>query len=113
MQQPIKKTSLMKAEVEIKKDNTSIKKVLPEVEKVEYEYMGRDEKLKSPATSKDSADYRSGYRAGRKEVSRSDKSPFGEKYKKGLTWTGLNPRFNEGFSEGKDKSLSLKAMKKR
>jgi hypothetical protein len=67
-------------------------------------------------SKKDSADYRKGHDYGIKEVSRNpeakDRFLHSNGYQKGRDVTGLNDKFNEGFSEGKDKVLDKKAKKK-
>ncbi len=94
-------------------DNTRIKKpVIKEIGPT-YKYMGKSEYLKEKPTQKDSSDYRRGYTSGIKDVStRKGYRISNEEYKKGLTVVGLNPRYNEGFSEGKDKALKDKLKKK-
>lgn len=111
MAQESPKKLITKPEIEIKKDNTTIKKVLPNVEKIQYSYMGKDEKLKNKASLQDSIDYNEGFKEGLKHVKETDRDEKNKKWNTGLTWRGLNPRYNEGFSEGKDKSLSLKSMR--
>lgn len=96
-----------------KRDNTEAKKPVTRIaEKVDYEYMGTQSKVKGTPTSKDSSDYKKGFSTALERVSKRDKDYFGYKYEKGSHWVGLNDRFNEGFSEGKDKMLDRKNKKK-
>ena len=64
----------------------------------------------SDFNSKDSADYSSGYKYGLNEVSKnpSGENTIGGAYKKGSRLIGINDRYNEGFSEGKDAVLNKK-----
>lgn len=98
----------MKADVEIKKDNTSVKKPIVGVsEKIDYSYL-------SPygeKSAKDSSDYKRGFALAMKRVSKREKDYMGYKYEKGRTWQGFNDNFNAGFSEGKDKTLDRKNKK--
>lgn len=98
----------MKADVEIKKDNTSVKKPIVGVsEKIDYTYL-------SPygeKSAKDSSDYKRGFASAMKKVSKKEKDLFGYKYEKGRTWEGFNDNYNAGFSEGKDKTLDRKNKK--
>ena len=121
----VSKLAAMKKEVEIKKDNTLVKKVLPDVKKIDYKYLGSSEDIKGMPTSKDSADYREGFKEGYKKPEEPKKSfipdiidmkSFNEKEKEnlnkeGLIWRSLNRRYNEGFSEGKDQRLKNKNKK--
>ena len=98
----------MKADVEIKKDNTSAKKPnIGVAEKIDYTYL-------SPyggKSAKDSSDYKRGFALAMKRVSKEKKDPMGFKYEKGRHWVGFNDNFNAGFSEGKDKTLDRKNKK--
>lgn len=96
-----------------KRDNTSVSKASLSVKQLypsnpDYIYK------KGNYNSKDSADYKSGYKYGIEEVS-SNPSAKGRmrsgEYMKGRTAVGINDRFNEGFSEGKDKVLDKKSRK--
>jgi hypothetical protein len=98
--------------------STSAKKPMVKEFGPKYKYMGGDSggvsysgKINGKPTQKDSSDYRKGYEAGVMEVSRKSKSELGGQYKKGLTWRGVNARYNEGFSEGKDVALERKKSK--
>jgi len=67
-------------------------------------------------TSQDSTDYKEGYKYGIKEVSSNPDAKnrmTSGPYKKGYDSVGLNSRYNEGFSEGKDAVLDRKAQKKK
>jgi hypothetical protein len=115
MAKVIKKAQNGKQLSEIKKDNTRSVKVIPEYKKIDYKYLGKSEDIKGKPTSKDSADYRAGFRHGDKQITRSSVKPLGfhkENYKPGLEWVGISPRFNEGFSEGKDVALKNKTKMK-
>jgi len=98
----------MKANVEIKKDNTSVKKPnIGVAEKIDYTYL-------SPygeKSAKDSADYKRGFARAMSKVSKKEKDEIGYKYEKGRTWQGFNDNYNAGFSEGKDKTLDRKNKK--
>jgi hypothetical protein len=101
-----------------KADNTSVKKPIVKEVGPSYEYMGKDKggygyigdsALKGKPASKDSAEYRRGFSAGINRVKANDKSPLGDKYEKGLQKYGFSGRYNEGYSEGKDKALEIKS----
>jgi len=91
-----------------KADATHVSKVKPSVKelypsKPDYSYK------QSNYNKKDSSDYKKGYVYGIKEVSSNPDAKNrmrSGKYEKGRTVVGLNDRYNEGFSEGKDKVLS-------
>jgi flagellar biosynthesis/type III secretory pathway protein FliH len=95
-------------------DNTAVSKVKPNVKELypnnpDYSYKSTN------YNSKDSSDYKAGYKYGIKEVSSNPDAKNrmrSEKYEKGKTAIGLNDRYNEGFSEGKDKVLDKKSKKK-
>ena len=91
-------------------DNTSVNKVNYKNEKIyptaSFEYKN------TSYTPKDSSDYKEGYKYGIKRVSSNSQNAWGEKYEKGRESVGLNDRFNEGFSEGKDRVLDKKSKKK-
>jgi hypothetical protein len=81
----------------------------------DYDFAKKGYKL-TDYSSKDSADYKRGYKYGIKEVSSNPDAKnrmTSGPYKKGYDSVGLNSRFNEGFSEGKDRVLDKKAQKKK
>lgn len=90
-------------------DNTSVKGVQTKDFGPKYTYLNKIVKSNS-ASKKDSSDYRRGYVTGINTVSKNKSGMFGD-YKKGIQVVGLNDRFNEGFSEGKDKALDKKKKK--
>ena len=104
-----------------KSDNTSVKKPIIKEVGPSYKYMGATKKgmasmgdvqINGRPTSKDSAEYLRGYNYGLSKVLSSSKSETGGEYKKGIDKVGVSGRYNEGFSEGKDKALNKKQNKK-
>lgn len=104
-----------------KSDNTSVKKPIIKEVGPSYKYMGATKKgfagmgdveIKGKPTSKDSAEYLRGYNSGLSKVLSSSKNETGSDYKIGIDKVGISGRYNEGFSEGKDKALNKKQNKK-
>lgn len=98
--------------------STSVKKPIIKEFGPSYKYMGKDKGgygyigdsgLKGKPTSKDSAEYVRGFSSGINDVKAKSKGPLGDKYEKGLQKYGFSGRYNEGYSEGKDKALDIKS----
>jgi hypothetical protein len=99
-----------------KADNTSVKKPIVKEVGPSYNYMNKmGNKPTGKPSSKDSASYREGFSRGlfRAETNPLGKKTMGGKYEYGTRVVGLNDRFNEGFSEGKDKALKRMENKKK
>lgn len=93
------------------KDNTSVKKTIVKEIGPSYKYLGKAEKIKGTPSKSDTSTYIKGYNKGLLEVSRKNSGGIFGKYTQGLRAVGLSNRFNEGFSEGKDKALKNKKNK--
>lgn len=88
------------------KDNTNVPKRLPTQSGVEKESPKFTYKKKE-FNKQEESDYKKGFYDGLVRVAKNKSGMFGE-YKKGKTAVGLNDRYNEGFSEGKDLALTKK-----
>ena len=98
-----------------KADNTSVKKPIVKEVGPSYNYMNQmADKTTGKPSSKDSSDYRRGFNKALSSVERNPlgKRIIGGKYEYGPRVVGLNDRFNEGFSEGKDKALKKNGKQK-
>jgi hypothetical protein len=73
-------------------DNTMVRKDAPLIERVKYNYK------ESSYSSKDSADYRKGMKAGMNDKVRTKEGA--------RSVVGLNDAYNSGYSEGKDIAIS-------
>jgi hypothetical protein len=87
-------------------DNTRVKKVIPTPSEPNPKYTYK----KSKFTSSDSLDYKKGFNAALKsEASRKPDFINPNRNRAGsLVIVGLNDRFNEGYSEGRDVVLKNK-----
>ena len=109
------------AKVKLKKqvakaDKTYVKKPVMKEIGPSYKYMGEMGETKSgKPSSEDSATYRKGFSSALSGVQRNPqgKNTIGGKYEYGKRVVGFDDRYNEGFSEGKDKALDKMKNKKK
>lgn len=99
-----------------KADNTSVKKPVMKEFGPSYKYMGEmGEAPSGKPSSDDSTTYRKGFSSALSSVQRNPlgKKTIGGKYEYGKRVVGFSDRYNEGFSEGKDKALDKIKNKKK